>query len=87
MDRRRLRATFDEVPELYDRARPTYPDALFDDLVALLPGPRLLEDRLRHGKATAALVGRGFEVTCIELGERLAAVAAAASPERTRAHG
>jgi len=75
MDRRRLRATFDEVPELYDRARPTYPDALFDDLVALLPGPRLLEIGCGTGKATAALVGRGFEVTCIELGERLAAVA------------
>jgi len=43
MDRRRLRAIFDQVRELYDRARPGCPDALFDDLVAVLPGPRLLE--------------------------------------------
>jgi hypothetical protein len=26
---------FDEVPELYDRVRPTYPDELFADLVAI----------------------------------------------------
>jgi hypothetical protein len=26
---------FDEVPELYDRVRPTYPDELFIDLVAI----------------------------------------------------
>jgi SAM-dependent methyltransferase len=75
MDRRRLRATFEEVPELYDRARPTYPDALFDDLVALLPGSRLLEIGCGTGKATAALVERGMDVTCVELGEKLAAVA------------
>ena len=34
------RVLFDAVAEQYDRARPTYPDALFDDIVALsgLPG-------------------------------------------------
>ena len=31
-DRRELGRVFDEVPELYDRVRPTYPDALFADL-------------------------------------------------------
>src|SRR5947209_3274422 len=34
-ERERLRATFDEVAELYDRVRPTYPSALFNDLVGL----------------------------------------------------
>jgi SAM-dependent methyltransferase len=81
MDPRRLRTVFDEVPELYDRARPTYPDALFDDLVALLPGPRLLEIGCGTGQATGALCARGFEVTCVELGERLAAVARRNVPE------
>ena len=81
MDRVGLRATFDEVPELYDRARPTYPDALFDDLGALVGdrprhgGLRLLEIGPGTGKATVALVARGYEVTAVELGERLAAVA------------
>jgi SAM-dependent methyltransferase len=75
MDRMRLRSIFGEVPETYDRARPTYPDALFDDLLGLAPGPRLLEIGCGTGKATAALVAHGYDVTCVELGEGLAAVA------------
>ena len=33
-ERRHLGRVFDEVPDLYDRVRPTYPDELFADLVA-----------------------------------------------------
>ena len=33
-ERHRLRTTFDEVPEIYERARTPYPPPLFDDLVA-----------------------------------------------------
>jgi hypothetical protein len=33
--RDRLRLTFEEGPELDDRARPPYPDPAFDDLVEL----------------------------------------------------
>src|SRR5207248_2516264 len=33
--RRARRASFEDVAELYDRARPSYPDVLFDDLVDL----------------------------------------------------
>ena len=32
-NRRGLGRLFEEVPELYDRVRPTYPDELFADLV------------------------------------------------------
>jgi SAM-dependent methyltransferase len=77
-DRRRLRTTFDEVPELYDRARPLYPAELFDDLVAfagLRAGSRVLEIGCGTGQATLPLAERGFEVVCVELGEQLAAVA------------
>jgi len=81
MDRRRLRSIFDEVAELYDRARPTYPGALFDDLLRLAPGPRLLEIGCGTGKATAALAARGYDVTCVELGEGLAAVARRTVPQ------
>src|SRR5690242_3978015 len=45
-DSARLRGSFDEDAELYDRARPGYPAALFDDLDALAelpPGARVLE--------------------------------------------
>ena len=76
--RRRLRETFEEVPELYERARPTYPPALFDDLVVLAGlrrGARLLEIGCGTGIATAELAERGFEIVCVELGAGLAAVA------------
>jgi SAM-dependent methyltransferase len=77
-DRRRLRTTFEEVPELYERARPLYPPALFDDLVAyagLEPGARVLEIGCGTGQATIPLAERGLEVVCVELGAGLAAVA------------
>ena len=44
-DRDRLTATFDAAAELYQQARPDYPDALYDELVRLAdlrPGNRLL---------------------------------------------
>ena len=34
-DRCDLGRVFNEVPQLYDRVRPTYPDELFADLVAI----------------------------------------------------
>lgn len=77
-ERERLRATFDEVAELYDRARPAYPVALLDDLVALAclgPGSRLLEVGPGTGQATAPLAERGISIVAVELGAALAAVA------------
>ena len=76
--RTRLRSTFEEVPELYDRARPTYAPELFADLEALgslKPGSQVLEMGCGTGKATVALAERGYEMTCVELGSRLAAMA------------
>jgi SAM-dependent methyltransferase len=73
-ERERLRATFDEVPELYDRARPTYPPELFEDLAPHL-GQRVLEIGPGTGQATRALAGRGYDVVAVELGARLADVA------------
>ena len=78
MTRDRLRTTFEEVPELYDRARPSYPEGLFADLVRLArlaDGARILEVGCGTGKATVAFAARGFEIVCVELGEQLAAVA------------
>lgn len=70
-----LRRTFDTNAELYDRARPGYPDAVFDDLVdlaGLTPGARLLEIGAGTGQATLPLVGRGLSVSAVELGSALA---------------
>jgi SAM-dependent methyltransferase len=77
-DRGVLRATFDQAAELYDRARPGYPPALFDDLAELAgigPGSRVLELGPGTGQATLPLAERGCQVVAVELGPDLAAVA------------
>jgi SAM-dependent methyltransferase len=76
--RRRLRATFEEVPELYDRARPSYPEAVVEELVelaGLCAGSRVLEAGCGPGKLTAQLAARGLSILCVELGVRLAEIA------------
>jgi SAM-dependent methyltransferase len=73
-----LRDTFDEAPELYDRVRPGYPEAVFEDLTTLArlrPGSRVLELGCGTGQATVPLAARGLEVVAIELGAGLADVA------------
>jgi SAM-dependent methyltransferase len=77
-DRERLRQTFDRATDIYQRARPDYPEELFDDLIrvtGLKAGDRLLEVGCATGKATLPLARRGFRITCIELGPELAAAA------------
>ena len=73
-----LRVTFDEDAERYDRARPGYPAALYDDLAALAgigPGCRVLEIGCGTGQATVPLAKRGCEIVAVELGAGLAEVA------------
>lgn len=74
----RFASVFDSVAELYDRARPTYPGELIDAVAAL--GPRILEIGPGTGQATRALAERGAEVTAVELGPRMAAIAQRNAP-------
>ena len=77
-DRLRKRATFDEIAELYATGRPPYPQVVIDDVVELggfARGSRLVEIGCGTGQATAALAERGLDITCVELGLRLAEVA------------
>ncbi len=73
-----LRQMFDQEALLYDEARPGYPEALFDDVVALsgiTSHGRVLEIGCGTGQATVPLARRGYRILCIELGANLAAVA------------
>jgi SAM-dependent methyltransferase len=77
-DRDRLKATFDSAADRYQRARPGYPDELYEALVSaarLGAGARVLEVGCATGKATIPLARLGFQLTCLELGPQLAAAA------------
>ena len=71
------RATFNEVAELYDKARNHYPDSLFDELHKLTQLPsaaRILEIGSGTGIATLPLAERGYRIIGVELGHDMAAV-------------
>jgi SAM-dependent methyltransferase len=83
-DRVKLARTFDEVAELYDRARPSYPARVFDDLEELARlerGARVVETGPGTGQATRVLVERGYRVTAVEPGAELARVLRRNLPE------
>jgi len=74
-DRGRL---FDEVPELYDRVRPGYPDDLVADLAELAglhEGSMALEVGCGTGQATRSLARLGCPIVAVEPGEGMAALA------------
>ena len=73
-----LRTTFDKDASLYDKVRPGYPDALFEDIIKLSAIPtngRILEIGCGTAQATLPFAERGYAIHCIELGANLAAIA------------
>jgi SAM-dependent methyltransferase len=72
------RLAFGAVAELYDEARPSYPQTLVDDVIAFAgvePPERILEVGAGTGKATVLFAAKGFGVLGIEPSEEMAAVA------------
>lgn len=72
------KASFNEVPEAFDRVRPGYPTALYQDLTAYQPlGPRsrVLEIGIGTGQATEPILQTGCRLTAVELGDQLSALA------------
>jgi SAM-dependent methyltransferase len=72
------RLAFGRVAELYDRARPSYPAAAIDAVLAyggLGPGSRIADVGAGTGKATELLAARGLDVTAIEPSAEMAALA------------
>jgi SAM-dependent methyltransferase len=78
-DERTKRAlVFGEVAELYDRARPSYPDELIDDVVAAIPAAgdaRVLEVGAGTGKATKLLAPRLGRLVALEPDPAMAVIA------------
>ena len=69
-----LRKTFNEDENNYDKARPAYPDKLFEDIfnyTNLSENSNVLEIGIGTGQATLPFLNRGCKVTAIELGENL----------------
>lgn len=65
---------FGEAVEQYEAARPGYPAALVDDVLAYAgPGP-VLEVGAGTGKASTAFAARGVGLTCVEADPRMAEV-------------
>jgi SAM-dependent methyltransferase len=77
-DHRATARLFDEVPELYDRVRPTYPEDLFADLAEITgihQSAPVLEVGCGTGQATQSLAAHGYSVTAVEQGPGMIAVA------------
>jgi SAM-dependent methyltransferase len=77
-DQRDIGRVFEEVPELYDRVRPAYPDELFADLIEITgidERSSVLEVGCGTGLATRSLAALGCSVTAVEPGAGMAALA------------
>jgi SAM-dependent methyltransferase len=73
LDRARA-GSFGSVAAQYDSYRPTYSEALIDDLAALRPA-QVLDVGCGTGKAATALVSRGLSVLGVEPDEQMVGVA------------
>jgi len=72
------RFTFNTVADLYDQARAGYPQALYDDLMALAnlsAGDSVLEVGCGTGKATEEFARRGLNVVALDPGPDMIAAA------------
>ena len=70
-----LRLTFNTNALNYDRYRPAYAEALFDDVIRfseLGPGKEALEIGIGTGQATLPFLQTGCRLAAVEIGDRLA---------------
>ncbi len=73
LERSRL---FDQQAEAYDRFRPTYPDAVIDELLGPVPaGLDVLDVGCGTGIASRQMAQRGAKVLGVELAPRMAEIA------------
>lgn len=81
---REQRLVFGEVADAYQRARPTYPPALFDAIMRIAgfsAGDSVFEIGAGTGKATEGFVAQGLQVTACEPSPGMASVLRARFPD------
>lgn len=65
--------TFNEIPELYEAYRPTYPPAMIEDILRISGIPsegEILEIGCGTGQATVSFAKRGYSMTCLDIGDK-----------------
>ncbi|MEV6271823.1 class I SAM-dependent methyltransferase [Kribbella sp. NPDC051936] len=72
---RAMAESFGADAALYDRARPRYPDALIETIVAAAPGPDLLDVGCGTGTSSRQFQAGGCTVLGVDVDERMAAYA------------
>src|ERR1700753_2047733 len=78
---RQLAEGFGAQAQRYDRARPTYPRAMVDRILAESPGPRVLDGGCGTGIAARLFRAAGARVLGVDPDERMAAQARAGGLE------
>jgi SAM-dependent methyltransferase len=73
-ENRRRAESFGKEAERYERARPSYPESMVDDLLASKPS-RVLDVGCGTGKVARLFLARGCEVLGVEPDSRMASVA------------
>ena len=73
--RRDAAESFGAEADRYDRARPSYPAAAVERIIALSPGPRVLDVGCGTGISTRQFQAAGCQVLGVEVDARMAAVA------------
>lgn len=71
---RSKRTVFDGIVNTYDRMRWDYPDKIFEDIMLYMKpetGKRALEIGAGTGKATVPFLKAGYDITAVELGEKM----------------
>ena len=78
------RCTFNEAASLYDRARPDYPSALRDDIVAIIglrPDEAILDVGCGTGQATRLFAPATSRIVALDPGEQMIEVARESSKQ------
>src|ERR1700761_8995793 len=70
---REVAESFGTDPERYDRARPRYPAAMVERIVAASPGPRVVDVGTGTGIAARQFQAAGCRVLGVEIDARMAA--------------